>query len=100
MRPITELWWALGNPLIPSEQFLERGERDERRTLTEMLRAGASALVFKASATEELGQAIRAARVSKRFIATGIKAIIGVECRECHACRADRPRTGGSAIRR
>ncbi len=52
---------------------------DERRILTEMLQAGASALVFKASATEELEQAIRAVQAGERYIATEIKAIIGVE---------------------
>ena len=50
---------------------------NERRILAEMLQAGASALVVKGSATEELVQAIRAARAGERFIAPEIAATVG-----------------------
>lgn len=61
----------------PAVRVVALSMYNDRRILNEMLQAGASALVVKGSATEELIQAIRAVRAGQEYVAPAIAATLG-----------------------
>jgi DNA-binding NarL/FixJ family response regulator len=62
---------------FPSIKVVSLSMYNERKILTEMLQAGASALVVKGSATEDLVQAIRTVHAGRTFLAPEIIKTVG-----------------------
>ncbi len=62
---------------FPSIKVVFLSMYNERKILTEMLQSGASALVVKGSATEDLVQAIRTVHAGRTFLAPEIIKIVG-----------------------
>jgi two-component system, NarL family, response regulator NreC len=62
---------------FPQMKVVALSMYNERKILTEMIQAGASALVVKGSATEDLVQAIRAAHAGRTFLAPEIARSVG-----------------------
>jgi DNA-binding NarL/FixJ family response regulator len=62
---------------FPSIKVVSLSMYNERKILTEMLQAGAAALVVKGSATEDLVQAIRTVHAGRTFLAPEIIKTVG-----------------------
>jgi two-component system, NarL family, response regulator NreC len=67
---------------FPQVKVVALSMYNERKILTEMIQAGASALVVKGSATEDLVQAIRAAHAGRTFLAPEIARTVGKDFTE------------------